>query len=43
MVRISGPASETGRAVGEDYDHGGRDETPCPCPGYQPEINGVAV
>lgn len=43
IVRVSGPASDGGRPEGEGYDHGARDVTPCDCPGYQSEINGVAV
>lgn len=33
-VTISGPSSDKGKPVGDSYDHAGREETTCECPGY---------
>lgn len=39
--RVDGPASDKGHRIGDNYHHGGRNVTQCPCNTYQPHLNGV--
>lgn len=42
VTTISGPADNTGKAVGDGYQHGSRDVTRCGCRGYA-GLNGAVL